>query len=422
MTFLKNTLANILLPFIAVTISAIIIFIEFPFLPQNISLDEAEFILLAQSLDNHSYIPYTQLATGHATLYFYILLFSIKLFGGTMFAVRLPSALFGIVDTALIYYIFKIILQEKEKLSQIVKTWMPLLLTILFSSMRWYFGFARFGFEATTVLLFELGGILAFILFRQKKSMRYLLITGICAGLAYNSYTPGRMFFILPLIFLIIDGIKFKNLLIFIIPIILLSLPLNIYFAKHDDNRIYELFFLQSEQLSIAEKTDFMIQNVKSVGSMFLIKGDMNGRHNYPGKPMLNPILGLLFVAGLVISLVRFKKGYNAFFLVYFVLGILPPLLTYPWENPNALRGVTVIPSIVYFAGQALLGMFYIKLPIPKRYILYVIFVIVALSAIYELRTYFVFQRLVFPAAFEIHPTLLQPYLDGTYDFNTKAI
>jgi len=418
------------LPIIAVTISAIIIFIAFPFFPQNISLDEAEFLLLAKSLASHFYVPYTQLATGHATLYFYVLLLSIKFFGTTMFAVRFPSALFGVVNTVLVYFIFKLILQEKNNLPNLVKIWMPFILALLFTSMRWYFGFARFGFEATTVLLFELSGVLAFVLFRQKKKLRYLLITGICAGLAYNSYTPGRIFFILPLIFLVIDGLKTsnlytllrKNILVYVLPLILLTLPLNLYFINHDDNRIYELFFLQNNQLSIAEKTDFMTQNILSVGRMFLVKGDMNGRHNYPGKPMLNPILGSLFIVGLVISLIKFKKGYHSFFLMYFALGILPPLLTYPWENPNALRGITVIPSVVYFAGQALLTLFHVKLPIPKRYIVYLIFVIVALSAIYELRTYFVFQRLVFPKSFEIHPTLLQPYLNGTYHFNQKAL
>ncbi|MDA1317414.1 MAG: glycosyltransferase family 39 protein, partial [bacterium] len=390
----------------------------------------AEFILLAQSLEDSPYTPYTQLATGHATLYFYILLLSIKFFGPTMFAVRLPSALFGVIDTALIYFVFKAVFDSQEKTSELIKTWMPFMLALLFTSMRWYFGFARFGFEASTVLLFELIGVWAVLLYMQKHHWKYLLIAGLSAGLAYNSYTPGRMFVALPFLFLIIDGFhstfSFKKLtkvlLIYIVPFIILTLPLNIYFTQNDDNRIYELFFLQSEQLSIAEKTDFMTQNIMAVGGMFLGKGDMNGRHNYPGKAMLNPILGLLFIAGLIISLAKWKKGYNAFFLVYFGLGILPPLLTYPWENPNALRAVTVIPSIVYFAGQALLMMFQVKFPVPKRFIMYLVFVIISLSAIYELRTYFVFQRLVFPQSFEIHPTLLQPYLDGTFDFKTKAI
>jgi len=428
MTFSKNTLSNIVAPLVLLLISGIIIFYKFPLIPQNVSLDEAEFIRLAQSLKNSPYTPYSQLATGHATLYFYILLASIKIFGTTVFAVRFPSALFGVIDVVLIYFVFKLIIERLAKLSIILQTGIPFLMAFTFATMRWYFNFARFGFEASTVLFFELFGLLSYLLFRKYKHFGFLVTTGVLVGLSYNSYTPGRIFFILPLIMMIFDFWKekmgkkeiAKQLLALLIPFVIFTAPLNVYFTKHDDNRIYEQFYLQNEQLSIQEKTTFLGQNIAKVSGMFFFKGDMNGRHNYPGKAMLNPLLGLLFVFGFAINLYKWKKFSHRLFLLYFAIGILPPLLTYPWENPNSLRAVTVLPAVAFFVGQSLLLIS--KIPINKTYLFYGLFIIVSLSAIYEIRTYFVFQSLVFPASFEIHQNMLQPYLDGNYLFDPEKL
>ncbi len=421
MRFSKNILSNLLLPLTLLVIASGIIFYQFPAIPQNIALDEVEFIKLARSLEQTPYTPYSQLATGHATLYFYMLLASIKMFGETVFAVRFPSAFFGVVDVLLFYGIFKLIFEERKKLPEQVRLFMPFFLAFIFITMRWYFNFARFGFEASTVLFFELASIYALFLFRKSKKLSLVFLSGIAAGLAYNSYTPGRIFFVLPLIFLIYEYGKLeqlrknlaKPLLLFIVPFILLIIPLNLYFTEYDDNRIYELFYLQNEQLSLQEKAEYTWQNVSRLTGMFFVKGDINGRHNYPGKPMLNPFQGLLFVGGIVISIYNWRKYHNAFFLLYFVIGMLPPMMTYPWENPNALRSVTVLPSVVYFIGQSLV--FLTKFPLPKKYILIGIFILISLSAVYELRTYFVFQRLVFPEAFELNPNFIKPYLEGNY-------
>lgn len=291
-----------------------------------------------------------------------------------------------------------------------------------------FFNFARFGFEASTVLFFELFGLLSYLLFRKFKHFGFLVTTGVLVGLSYNSYTPGRIFFILPLIMMIFDFWKekmgkkeiAKQLLSLLIPFVIFTAPLNVYFTKHDDNRIYEQFYLQNEQLSIQEKTTFLGQNIAKISGMFFFKGDMNGRHNYPGKAMLNPLLGLLFVFGFAISLYKWKKFSHRLFLLYFAIGILPPLLTYPWENPNSLRAVTVLPAVAFFVGQSLLLIS--KIPINKTYLFYGLFIIVSLSAIYEIRTYFVFQSLVFPASFEIHQNMLQPYLDGNYLFDPEKL
>ena len=86
----------------------------------------------------------------------------------------------------------------------------------------------------------------------------------------------------------------------------------------------------------------------------------------------------------------------------------------------NILGFLIICTAIVFFIGQTLCLV--MKLPFKKLYILYAVFFIIGLSAIYEARTYFVFQSLVFPASFELHRNLLQPYLDGNYLFDPAKI
>jgi 4-amino-4-deoxy-L-arabinose transferase-like glycosyltransferase len=419
MQSIKNILLKFFFPAVLIAISSLLIFYDFPNIPRNIAIDEAEFIILSKHLENSPYTPYSQLATGHATLYFYMLLVSINIFGESAFGVRIISAVFGVINTVLIYYIMKLVFESRKNLRPVIREFMPFLIAFSFVSMRWYFNFARFGFEATTVLFFELLAVLTLFIYRKKRHLWILFLVGIFSGLAYNSYTPGRLFFILPLVFIIYEFESMKQLsknlgkplLYFLIPFLIIILPLNLYFTQYDDNRIYELFYLQSELLTIQEKINFTWQNITSVFGMFFLEGDHNGRHNFPYKPMLNPIQIILFAVGLLVTLKNWRNYFNAFFLLYFVVGIIPPLLTYPWENPNSLRAATVLPSLAYFMGQGIMQLF--RIPLKKRFWLYCFFIIISISAIYEARTYFVFQRKVFDTAFEITPEKLEQHLKG---------
>lgn len=47
--------------------------------------------------------------------------------------------------------------------------------------------------------------------------------------------------------------------------------------------------------------------NVQKHLLMFNYSGDRNGRHNLPGAPMLNPVVGALMILGLGLSLWRWR-------------------------------------------------------------------------------------------------------------------
>ncbi len=424
---------------ILVLISAFFIFYRFSGIPKYLAFDEIEFTKLALSLQNKPYTPYSSLATGHSTLYFYILLASLKTFGTNVFALRFPAAIFGILSIIIFYLIMKryrqgIALSLHENTT--MKQWLPFFLSIIFLTSRWFLNFSRFSFEATFLLFLELTSIYFLLKFnenlktktlflrqspgapigmwRSKKtvlSFFYLVISGLFAGLAFISYTPGRIFFLLPMGFLILKWYRqgiVLFLLIFLIPFIITITPLTSYLLTHKDSRIDKLFFWKNHEMSFNEKIVGTVNNVKTISLMFFTNGDMNGKHNYPGKPALNPILGILLITGLLISIKNYKDLYNKLFLFYFLISLFPSLAIYPWENPNMLRTFTVIPSVIYFIGNTIYHLssivqrWSLNKRIPRYLILTTFYLILIFSSFYELRTYFRYQAPVFEHSFEI--------------------
>ena len=421
MTSPGHTKYNLLLVvFLLGLLSAFIVFFRFTSIPKTLTFDEIEFAKLALSLGKQPYIPYSPLATGHATLYFYILLFSLKLFGISSFGLRLPSATFGVITVILFFYILRKVVQKMDtKLSSFMHIFLPLIGTFIFATTRWYFNFARFSFEATFVLFLELVCLFFFLSYEEHRQKKWLVLCSIFAGLAYNSYQPGRLFFIIPLFMLFIYISERKQLradfsffsshtvvtfLTFLIPFLILITPLSIYLSQNKDIRLNQLMYSSNTELSTGDKIQFFEQNTFATALMFTVRGDVNGRHNYPNKAALNPITSLLFIFGLVLALKNIKNKMNQLFLVYFCIAIFPTLLTYPWENPNMLRTITCIPSVVYFCVYACTALYHFlerKMRVRYTVIVFAFFICISLSALYDLRTYFIFQAPVFTQAFE---------------------
>lgn len=388
-------------------ITSLFIFFQFNKIPNKLSYDEVEFANLAKSLNNKPYSPYSLLATGHSTLYFYVILLSFKLFGQNNFGLRFPSAFFGVLNILLFYLMMHQVLKKLK--SNDVKnkffSCMPFFLSIILASSRWYFNFARFSFEATFLIFLELTSILFLFTFLKNKKSRFLSICAVFTGLTFHSYYPGRIFFLLPVFTLLshLNKFRIRALVIFLSIFILICSPLFLYFITGKDLRIQEQFFIKDNKISTLGKIGYLSLNGLKLTLMPTAIGDMNGRHNYPGKPMFNPVLGAFYIFGLFVTLIRFKDFYNQFFLLYFVLSLIPAMLTYPWENPNALRTISSIVPSIYFIGNGIVYLLKSKIDSAKSYsfILGVIILMFIFSTFYETRTYFLFQKNVFNQAFE---------------------
>jgi len=375
--FNKNTLSYLLILFV----SGLVIFWQFPRLPQKLAFDEIEFTRLAVSL-KQGFTIYSAKATGHATPYFYLLFGAFKVFGVTPFALRLNAALFGLVNPLLLFLILRFYFSRRS----------ALLGSLIFATMHWVFQFARFAFEGTYLLFWELLAVYNLLAFHKSKKTKNLVVLIISTILAFYSYLPGRIFFIVPLAFLIWQKTAWKTVALYLCTVLILAIPLMVA-SGAVENRVSSLTYL-SQSIPISQKVGYFFENISKNLLMFNFRGDINGRHNYPGKPALNPLLGILFWVGLFLGF-RQKSKYRLFFL-WISLGFVATLFTLPAENPHFLRTYTTTAGVVFFITLALEKLF----PKPK-FLGYLLIGLIILSGVYEIRTYFKYQKKVFISAFE---------------------
>ena len=364
------------------------IFYQFPFVPKNISFDELEFARLAISLIKHPSI-YSTLATGHTTPYYYFILGAFKLFGISAFSLRLPSALFGLANVFLVYSLLTKFFSQKTSFFG----------AFLFATSRWVFQFARFSFEGTYLLFWELSAILFVLEYIKNHRLRYLIGTIVTTVLTFYSYLPGRIFFIVPL-YLIFREKKLKHQgIIFLIIFALCAIPL-LLITNTLESRVSSLTYVTNSTIPFLTKVSFFFENIWKTVSMFAFTGDLNGRHNFPVKPALNPFITLLFFIGIIKGIHKGfleEKKYILFY-IWFLVSLLPSFFVYPNENPHFLRTYTATVSTIFFCTLTVDYIFTLK----KNSIAALLIICILLSSIHDVRTYFKYQTSVFKKAFEV--------------------
>ncbi len=363
--------------------------------PLHLAYDEVEFAKLALSLNKNSYHAYSQDATGHSTLYFYILSASLNTFGVTASALRFPAAVFGVLSTLVLFLILQIIFKKNILAS---------LGAIIFISSHWFLNFSRFSFEGSFLIFLELLALYVTIKYTERGKIYLLIISAILSGLAFHSYYPGRIFFILPAV-IILKTRGVKRLSLFAGVLFITTLPLVVELLSQPDTRIYQTTFLTDPQINIVKKIQISLENLLKTIMIPFINGDMNGRHNFPGKPALNIILNIFLLFGIMLTNKFERKWTKKLVYLYIIISILPTILTNPADNPNMLRTITLLPGLIYLiirgieSAHLLLSHYY-----PKHKILIGILfaAILITSTYYELRTYFVYQERVMRNSFEI--------------------
>ena len=134
-------------------------------------------------------------------LYFYLTIPPIIIFGVNLLAVRLASAIFGVIGVIGVYFLIKILF-KKENLA---------LLSMFFMAISpWHLQFSRIAFEANVALAWEILGTVFFLKAMEKKKF-LLFFSALFFGLALYTYHSARVF--VPFIVFLLTITYFKRLL-----------------------------------------------------------------------------------------------------------------------------------------------------------------------------------------------------------------
>ncbi len=263
---------------------------------------------------------------GREGLFINIQAISVAIFGNVPWALRLVSALFGILTVLGVYFLTKILFEmfqiQKSKIK--INESIALLSSFLIATSFWHINFSRIGFRAIMAPFF-LTWALYFLISALNKlsnsSLRpYLLssiFAGIAFGLGFHSYiayraTPAIIFVVLAYFwFKNKDKTIRKKILIstfsFLVSTAIIVSPLAFYFFQHPQD-----FFGRTSQISIFSSQapiKALSLNILKTILMFNFKGDGNWRHNFADRPELFWPAGIIFIIGIVAGIrYLFKK------------------------------------------------------------------------------------------------------------------
>jgi 4-amino-4-deoxy-L-arabinose transferase-like glycosyltransferase len=285
-------------------------------------------------------------------------------------SVRFPAAVAGVLTVFGVYLLVAELFRERDEGYAIA-----LLAAFLLATSFWHINFSRIGFRAILAPL-----CLTWALYFLIKSLRakpksefdasdkprdgakhsptafwYAIAAGIIFGAGFYTYIAFRIAPLLLLVFLPFfkkDWRFWQRAIVFLLTTFIVALPIGWYFVQNPSS-----FFGRTSEISVTSAAspvhDFLI-NVGKTALMFNYRGDGNWRQNVAGAPELWWPVGILFLLGVVISIIWFIRKRERFPLAlifsWFILGLLPEIFS-DEGIPHALRSLlAVVPTMILAA------------------------------------------------------------------------
>lgn len=325
---------------------------------------------------------------GREGLHMAVLALAIRALEVTPLALRLPSVLAG-VGTALATYWLGRELFARTQLRGVL---VPLVAALLLSTSYWHVHFSRFGIRGVFTPLMT---TLAFAAFwrganrvaQGRQPWPWFLISGLFLGLGVHFYTASRLVPIFLALFLLLQWPLARKpargalqiplgmavlegyppllraafwpvMALFAVAAVVFA-PLGLYFLRSPGSLTQRADAVSLFNPEVAGDNPWLRlgQAVVANIAQFFVPGagDPATFYNLPGRPVFDPMLALLAVAGLVICalwVIR-RSSPHLFVLLWFPVLLVPTFLAVD-RFPTLPRALGVLPGIYLLPALAL--------------------------------------------------------------------
>jgi 4-amino-4-deoxy-L-arabinose transferase-like glycosyltransferase len=309
------------------------------------------------------------------SLYIFITVPFIKIFGLNEFATRLPAAIIGILTVLVLYYLVKELFEDQK---------IALIAALFLAISPWHIQFSRIAFEAILIpLLFSLG-LLFFV--KSFKNPNYLILSAIIFGLSLHTYQAARVFvslFLLGLVIIFREHLWLNKRIALIATIWFLVIFVPLF-----------SFWISPEGLARARSTGVETNPVTIIqyylsyfNPLFLFfRGDPIVRHS-AGKigqlyyfELITVFLGIFYIL---------KSNKNARYILFLWLFLypIPAALTAP---EHALRAISGGPVFAIFSAYGATKLVNLLWPRRKTVLLVTSCLILAASLAIFWKRYFI--------------------------------
>ncbi len=352
--------------------------------PPGLFPDEAangEDALLINSGDLRPFYPR---GNGREALYFYLEAAAIGWLGIGFWQLHLVSALIGTATVLAMYFATRVWYGRIA----------GLLAALFLATNHWHVTMSRTGFRAILIPLFVAlftawaGYTIRSVKQGKKKmSYAYAALSGAAFAGGFYTYIAYRVMagVVLGVLFLLVIAAAHKKigfphgrrygrqLIISIVTAILVFAPLGWYFVQEPAD-----FVGRAGQVSIFNQElqdeygggtlagTLIYSTRETLLSFFAGSGDLNWRHNVAGFPLLNPLVGMLFLLGLAwairgVVMVGYKiwrgeevhLGMSYAYFLLIIAGMLVPVIATAEGMPHGLRSIGLVVPIFVLAGTA---------------------------------------------------------------------
>lgn len=352
----RTRIAHLLFPgagCLVLLCAALLRLLWLPELPVGLHYDEAANGILAQEIARGASWPiFISAYTGKEVLFFYLGALWFRLMGAAPWVLRLNGAVIGILSVAATGAAARALWRTESQarwLATFAAAWLAILMPHLILS--------RYGFRAISQSLMEALTVAALWYGFHTARLRWLTAGGLFLGLSLYTYLAARLF---PIPLLIAMGWmllrsprreRARRLIQWLLVWFLAALvfaPLGFYFLRHP-----EAFGVRIAQVLAPTPRDIVDGFWHCVrGLVWPGSGDPGARFNLPGRPVLDPLSGLLAIAGVVGMLVSRCKdpitdAGRVLVLVALLVFLLPSALATGDAVPNHMRLVGIYPFLV---------------------------------------------------------------------------
>jgi 4-amino-4-deoxy-L-arabinose transferase-like glycosyltransferase len=317
--------------------------------PPGLSQDEVLNADIVNFIRNGKHELFFREGFGHEPLYHYWSVPFQILLGDNILSIRLPAVFLGLL---LIAITMRWAFREFGRLVALIAglglaiSWWPII-------------FSRIGIRPVMEPLL----LMFTIWFWPRRPW----LAGIMLGLSIYSYTAARFVFLVPLIFglylLIFHrgfGLRWhykdrysslrSAIVVFAVALVLyFPLALTLRSDPTLEQRVAQL----SGPLDELQNGDFesLVNSTRATLGVFTFTGDPRWTYSLPGRPLFDPLNGLLFYVGLGLILWNWKKPVYALIMLWILFGLIPSAVT-P-DAPSTIRLIGALPFVYVVVGLA---------------------------------------------------------------------
>jgi len=292
---------------------------------------------------------------GNEPLFIYLMSITIGFFGHTELGIRLAAVICGLLTLLFTYLWIRRAFNQRT----------ALIAAALLAINFWPLFLSRVGLRAASVpmMVALTAWLLADCQFpitaqcsrTTHHALRSTILAGTALGLSLYTYPAARILPVIVAVFFIICSLIVrklnKSLLLVLIVAAVVFAPLGYTIATlpEADVRLQQLG--GPVQAALIGNFEPVLRYTLNTLGMFTFGGDPIARYNLPGRPVFDPITGILFYLGLILALRKWREPRYLFALIWLPIGLLPSMLSD--SAPSFLRASASLPVTFLFPALA---------------------------------------------------------------------